>query len=295
LSWIQKLYETYERCAGHPQFDKNPLMPVDHAEQQVHIEITLNGLGKFRSASVVSKETTFIPATEGSAGRSGTDPVPHGLADKLKYIASEPTSPLEAIAEIDTATKADKKAKKEKDSPHDLYVNQLRNWVACEPEPHVQAVLSYVEGGTIIADLLQHHILHADSAGNLVTRWSSPDSPPALFKVLAATAGERNQRAAVVRWIVELREPQGEARLWKNENVQRSWQRFVAQRAKEGGLCMVTGSRLAPAVNHPKRLRHGADGAKLILPTTKMVSHTGVALNWRSKPMDLGVCLEPVS
>ncbi|MEO6815239.1 MAG: type I-C CRISPR-associated protein Cas8c/Csd1, partial [Edaphobacter sp.] len=168
------------------------------------------------------------------------------------------------LAEIEATAKTSKKAKKEKDSPHSLYVNQLRNWVACEPEPHVQAVLSYVEGGTIIADLLQHHVLHADSAGNLVTRWSSPDSPPALFKVLTATAGERNQRAAVVRWIVELSESQGDAQLWKNQNVQLSWQRFIARRVNEGGLCMVTGDRLTLAANHPKRLRHGADGAKLI-------------------------------
>lgn len=267
MSWIQKLYETYDRCAGQPQFDTNPLMPVDHAEQQVHIEITLNGSGKFRSASVVSKETTFIPATEGSAGRSGTDPVPHGLADKLKYIAPDEIVSLAqegALAETQTADRASRKTRAKKDSPHSLYVNQLRSWVASEPDPHVQAVLSYVEGGTIIADLLQHHVLHADTAGDLLTRWLNPDAPPALFKVLTATAGERNQRAAVVRWIVELREPEGAAQLWKNQGVQFSWQKFVAKQAKKAELCMVTGDRLAPAANHPKRLRHGADGAKLI-------------------------------
>jgi CRISPR-associated protein Csd1 len=266
LSWIQKLYETYDRCAGQPQFDTNPLMPVDHAEQQVHIEITLNGSGKFRSASVVSKETTFIPATEESAGRTSA-PVAHGLADKLEYVAPEQNGSSiheGTVAEIKASPKTNKKIKDEKDSPHSLYVNQLRSWVALEPDPHVQAVLSYVEGGTIIADLLQQSVLHADGAGNLLTRWQNPGVPPALFKVLTATAGERNQRAAVVRWIVELREPQGAAELWKNQRVQCSWQRFVAKQAKEATLCMVTGDRLVPAANHPKRLRHGADGAKLI-------------------------------
>ena len=263
MSWVQKLYETYDLCAGEPQFAKNPLMPVDHAEQQVHIEITLNGSGKCRSAYVVSKETTFIPATEESAGRTSA-PVAHGLADKLEYVApGQKGSSIHGstFVEIEATANTSKQAK---DSPHSLYVNQLRSWVACEPDPHVQAVLSYVEGGTIIADLLQHHVLHADSAGDLLTRWPNSDAPPALFKVLTATAGERNQRAAVVRWIVELREPQGPAQLWKNQNVQLSWQRFVAKRTKEAGLCMVTGDRLAPAANHPKRLRHGADGAKLI-------------------------------
>jgi CRISPR-associated protein Csd1 len=266
LSWIQKLYETYDRCAGQPQFDTNPLMPVDHAEQQVHIEITLNGSGKFRSASVVPKETTFIPATEESAGRTSA-PVAHGLADKLEYVAPEQNGSSiheNTVAEIQASAKTNKKIKDENNSPHSLYVNQLRSWVASEPDPHVQAVLNYVEGGTIISDLLQHHVLHADSEGNLLTRWSNPEAPPALFRVLTAARGERNQRAAVVRWIVELREPQGAAQLWKNQNVGLSWQRFVAGRAKAAGLCMVTGDRLAPAANHPKRLRHGADGAKLI-------------------------------
>ena len=266
MSWIQKLYETYDLCAGKPQFEKNPLMPVDHAEQQVHIEITLNGSGKFRASSVVSKETTFIPATEESAGRTSA-PVAHGLADKLEYVAPEQNGSSiheGTFVEMEAIAKTSKKARKEKESPHSLYVNQLRSWVASEPDSHVQAVLSYVEGGTIIADLLQNCVLHADAAGNLLTRWQNPGAPPALFKVLTATAGERKQLAAVVRWIVELCEPQGAAQLWKNQNVQFSWQRFVAKQAKDAGLCMVTGNRLAPAMNHPKRLRHGADGAKLI-------------------------------
>ena len=54
-----------------------------------------------------------------------------------------------------------------------------------------------------------------------------------IFKVLTATAGERNQRAAVVRWIVEFAKPQGDAQLWNNQNVQQSWQRFVAKQAKD--------------------------------------------------------------
>lgn len=268
MSWIQKLYETYDRCAGQPQFDNDPLMPVDHAEQQVHIEITLSGTGKFRTASVVSKETTFIPATEESAGRTSA-PVAHALADKLEYIAPgcNGLPVLEELVETEVSVKPGKKEKKEKEAkvpPHTLYLEQLRRWVTSEPDPHVEAVLRYVEGETIIADLLQSHVLHADAAGNLLTQWQTSGAPPALFKVLTATAGERNQRAAVVRWVVELRDPQGDARLWKNPNVQRCWQRFVAKQAKEATLCMVTGEMLAPAANHPKRLRHGADGAKLI-------------------------------
>lgn len=244
-------------------------MPVDHAEQQVHVEITLSGSGRFRSAGVVSKETTFIPATEESAGRTSA-PVPHGLADKLQYIVDAVDGPAHqddrgGAEEGDSNAAAQKpKGKKEKELPHALYLNQLRRWVEIEPDPHVAAVLRYVEGGTILKDLLEQHVLHADADGNLLTRWTGTGSPPPLFKVLTATAGMRNQLATVVRWCVELRDPQGDARLWRNPGVQQSWQRFVAKQAKEARMCMVTGESLAPAVNHPKRIRHGADGAKLI-------------------------------
>jgi CRISPR-associated protein Csd1 len=263
LSWIQKLYETYDRCAGQPQFDKNPLMPVDHAEQQVHIEITLSGAGKFRAASVVSKETTFIPATEESAGRTSA-PAAHGLADKLEYIAPDSPNPDAEQMKAGVPVEPSKRVQKEKDSAHTLYLDQLRRWVLSEPDPHVEAVLRYVEGETIITDLIQEHILQADAEGNLLTQWHTPGTLPAIFKVLTATAGERNQRSAVIRWIVELRNPEGDARLWLNPGVQRSWQQFVTKQALKPSLCMVTGEMLPGATNHPKRLRHGADGAKLI-------------------------------
>ena len=269
MSWIQKLQETYDRCAGQPQFVSSPLMPIDHAEQQVHIKITLGGTGKFRSATVIAKETTFIPATEESAGRTSA-PVPHGLADKLEYIApnvdGSTSQNREEGAEPDVSTNAERqpKAKKEKEPPQTLYLNQLRRWVASEPDPHVEAVLRYVEGGTILKDLLEQKILHADASGHLLTQWTGTGNTPPIFKMLTATAGQRNQLAAVVRWRVELRDPQGDARLWLNPGVQQSWQRFIAKQAKESQLCVVTGEQLAPATNHPKRLRHGADGAKLI-------------------------------
>ncbi len=256
-------------------------MPVDHAEQQVHIEITLGGSGKFRSASVIAKETTFIPATEESAGRT-SGPVAHGLADKLEYLA--PAGPDHDAREDEpdatgVATTEDIKAKEGNGSAHTLYLNQLRQWVAVEPDPHVEAVLRYIEGGSIIADLLSSKVLYADGAGRLLTKWQEPGAPPAIFKVLTAAGGDRNQRAAVVRWVVELREPQGNAELWKNQNVQRSWQRFVARRPREAGLCMLTGQIIALAKNHPKRIRHGADGAKLISSNDK----TGYNYRFRGK------------
>src|ERR1039457_5849970 len=88
MSWIQKLYETYDRCAGAPQFEKEPLLPVSHSEQQAHIEIVLDQDGNFQRAVSVAKETTVVPATEGSAGRTNK-PAPHPLCDKIQYCAAD--------------------------------------------------------------------------------------------------------------------------------------------------------------------------------------------------------------
>jgi len=154
------------------------------------------------------------------------------LADKLEYIAPlRNDSPALDAEQMKTGVSVEPstRLKKEKDSAHTLYLDQLRRWVLSEPNPHVEAVLRYVEGETIIADLTQQQVLQADGEGNLLTQWQTPGALPAIFKVLTATAGERNQRSAVIRWIVELRTPDGDARLWLNPGVQRSWQQFVAK------------------------------------------------------------------
>lgn len=246
MSWIQKLYETYNRCAGLEQFEGNPLMPVYHTEQQTHLEITLDSAGKFRRAAVVPKETIFIPATEDSAGRT-SGPIAHPLVDKLQYVAADYKS-----------------FGGEKDSQHALYLQQLRDWEAAEPNAEVQAVLRYVESGTVIADLVREGLLPCDAAGKLMTEWPPENgTPPPLFKLLTAKAGKRDVGDAFVRWSVETPRKLS-TNLWKDEEIQHSWARFVSGRDGKKSLCMVTGEELAPAASHPKRLRHGADGAKLI-------------------------------
>ena len=73
MSWIQKLYETYDACKGHEPDGSQRLMPISHTTQQAHVEIVLDGAGNFRRASVLDKSvsTTMIPCTEESGGRAG--------------------------------------------------------------------------------------------------------------------------------------------------------------------------------------------------------------------------------
>jgi CRISPR-associated protein Csd1 len=247
MSWIQKLHETYERCAGAPQFANNPLLPVSHTVQQAHIEIAIDGGGNFLRANIVSKEETVIPATEHSAGRTGKTPPPHPLCDKVQYCAADY-----------------QKYGGKKKSFFDSYEEQLSRW--CDSKfshPKAKAVLKYIRKGTAVADLVGEKILHLGKDRKLLTTWSSDSPVPDIFKNLTAKDGERDQGAALIRWRVETPGDPLSAS-WEDRSLMDAWTGFDASQNQTWGVCMVTGKETFLATNHPKRLRHGADGAKLI-------------------------------
>lgn len=246
MSWIEKLHETYERCAGAPQFAKDPLLPVSHSTQQAHVEIVLDANGKFLRAKVVAKEETVIPVTEESAGRVGTKPPPHPLSDKVQYCAAD----YPAFGGT-------------KESFYAEYIEQLRRWDESGHNHKVHAVLSYVERGTLVADLVRERILWCSEDHKLLTEWTENSAIPELFKMLTPKNGKRDQGDAFIRWRVEV-PGDGESATWKDPAVRESWIRLDASQHSDSGLCMVTGEDTALAASHPKRLRHGADGAKLI-------------------------------
>jgi CRISPR-associated protein Csd1 len=246
VSWIQKLYTTYELCANAPQFEKEPLLPVSHAEQQAHVEIVLDQNGEFQRAALVAKETTVVPATEASAGRTGKKPPPHPLCDKIQYCAGD----YKAFGGT-------------KEPFFDDYIQQLRRWHGYEPTPKVSAVLSYVEKESVVADLVRAGVLHCGPDHALLTEWTSDKAAPDIFKMLTPRDGKRDQGDAFVRWRVQVPGDPVSA-VWEDRQVRDSWTRFDVSLKNNCGLCMVTGETTVLAKSHPKRLRHGADGAKLI-------------------------------
>jgi len=247
VSWLQKLYETYEACAGAPQFEKVPLLPECHTEKQAHIDIVLDGQGNFRRAAVVDKVVTTIPASEASAGRTGKKPPPHPLFDKISYCAGDYSQ--------HGGTRS---------SFFEEYLNQLRSWAASESNPKLNSVLTYVEKASIVSDLLRAQVLHAAPDGTLTTEWTESGSMPAILRMLPPPKGKvRDQGDAFVRWRVEIPGDPVSA-LWEDPGVRASWIRFDGGRESTKGLCMVTGETTAVATNHPKRLRDDQDQAKLI-------------------------------
>lgn len=223
-------------------------MPISHTSQQAHIEIALDSDGNFKGASIVEKVETVIPATEKSAGRTGKAPPPHPLCDKVQYCAAD--YPEHGG---------------EKPSFFKEYEGLLSTWCASKfSHSKAKSVLAYVQKHSVVADLIKEKILHAGPDGKLLKRWSGESPSPALFRLLTAKAGERDQGDAFIRWHVREVDTPCTA-VWQDRSLQDAWARFDASTRDVKGLCMVTGDAQSPlALSHPKRIRHPGDGAKLI-------------------------------
>jgi CRISPR-associated protein Csd1 len=250
MSWIQKLYETYENCVSQGYTSSEAaLTPLYHVVQQAHIEIALDSKGNFRRADVIDKENTVIPASEKSATARTSKEVPHALCDHVKYCAGDYKEP----------SKPDNKY-------FESYHKQLREWCesACS-HPKAVAILKYVEKKTVLHDLIKEGILPVDSKGHLLKTWKSKEGKPQLLKQLTPDKGIYKPQNALVRWRVEIpNDPVPE--VWKDPTLQDAWIRSctASEETKVVDLCMVTGVNRALASKHQNRLRSGKDNAKLI-------------------------------
>lgn len=249
MSWIEKLYETYERCDGAPQFENGPLLPTCHFYQQAHIEVAIDGAGKYLSSRVLrrSEQKTSIPCTEDSASRSSND-APHALCDKIQYCA------------LDYVAKGGKKR------PYwQSYSQQLEQWCASPyGHPKAKSVLAYLQKGSLLQDLTRENVVVADRNGQLVDTWIDDTPVPPLLKLLVAKQGHRDQGDALIRWRVEVPGDPVSA-VWEDAELQASWVKFCASREARLGVCFVSGNQDVPlASKHPRGIRWSGDGAKLI-------------------------------
>jgi len=255
MSWIQKLYETYDACLGREPEGAEPLMPICHTTQQVQIEVVLDQDGVFRRASVIDKgaATTMIPCTESSGGRAGSKPVNHPFADKLQYVAGDF---LRFGGKVTSGFAA------KPDEPHVSLLKDLRAWAESPySHPKLKAVLKYLERGTLVSDLVSAGVLPIHSDGMLMKSWQGDkDAAPAIFKVIQAT---QTPEDAFVRWRVEeIGNPVSAT--WEDAELISAWVKHYQSTQSMRGYCMAAGTEMALAVQHPAKLRHGGDKAKLI-------------------------------
>ena len=277
MSWIQKLYRTYneiEKNTNLSDLEKEKLAPLWHSPQTAHIQITLDGDGKFLGAKVLTdKPIIMLPVTESSEGRT-SGLAPHALADSLQYIAKDLglTYQKEVITESEGKNGKKKKTKtKQEDLIFNLYADQLDKWCTAIDNKKVLAIQKYIHKGTVLTDLIERKVIPVDDNGELLTNWSEKENKdkqkPELFNVLTKEQGKFEIRKALVVWSVQI---PGDvvSETWKDKEVQQSWGNYYQQTLKSQ-FCTVTGDEQKIRESHPAKLLYSGDKAKLISSNDK--------------------------
>lgn len=256
MNWLQRLNETYEQCAGQPQFATHPLLPIGHTTQQAHVEIVIDAQGSFRRASVIDRDdqTTMIPCTERSGGRAGSKPKNHPLCDKLQYVAGEFR---DFGGNVTSGFAGDT------EEPFKTYRGDLAAWASSgSGHPSLSAILSYIDKRSVIQDLVNEGVLYLNPTGKLLKEWTGDkkDTPPIFANMPANSTPEE----AFIRWRVET-PTAAQTGVWEDLDLVKAWIDHYASQQTKRGVCMVTGSKdVVLAVQHPAKVRHAGDKAKLI-------------------------------
>ncbi|MCG8636890.1 MAG: type I-C CRISPR-associated protein Cas8c/Csd1 [Desulfobacterales bacterium] len=231
MSWLAKLYETYENIQKLDQLNhRNLLWPISHFVKNAHIEVVIDNDGSFlkgRTKILHGEDSpTLIPASEESAGRAGSKIAPHPLCEEIGYCS------------IDRPTANEKKVA--------AYMNQLNEWATSSwAHPKVAAILKYLEKKTLWNDL------------------SNEIEFPLKIKKLNGSSEKKSAEKAFIRWRVE--EPgKVDSSTWKDEDLIQSWIGFDFEKYSKKGFCYIEGKNIRRASNHPRFLRWPGDGAKLV-------------------------------
>lgn len=211
-------YDNFAHLAGTPQPNHPTLTPVSHMVQRAQVEITLHSDGSFASAAAVD-EKTIIPATEKSANRTSGPTDAHPLSDQIGYLT--PLNPTK----------------------YNAYLEGLRRWAASEyAHPKLRPILTYVEGGGIVEDLVRADLIAREADGSLSE------------KVL------KN----MVRWrVLGLGEPTA---CWEDQTLLTAFDQFYrsGSAGEDKTLCIISGQQDVPAKSNPKGVLASVYGAKLI-------------------------------
>ena len=219
MGLLQKAVETYEShfaYASQNRAGSTMMAPVGHIVTRADLEITLDMEGHFINASAVDKSEPkiIIPATESSAGRTSA-PCAHPLCDQIAYLIPG------------------------NETKFQLYVDQLSAWASSAYSlPKLEPILHYVQGGTVLNDLLRCDLIKLDQNGK-------PDNEKLL-----------------VRWRVL---GDGIDACWQDHTLFDAFTGYYsANYAAEPMLCMISGDDAAAAGQHPKGIIPINGNAKLI-------------------------------
>lgn len=262
MNWIEALYKTYNNCEAEVGAIKEGqdelLLPLSHTTQNANIEVILNQHAEFVSAKIIPKkqQKSLVPCTEQSGGRAGSKPTSHPLCDKLQYLAGDF---LEYGGVVTSGFSADPS------EPHNEYLALLNQWLEATPHPKVKIVRDYILKNCLIHDLVTYNIIpvtqSAEGEKRFLNEWKNKEfDPPEIFSSLPATSTPQD---SFIRWRVEIPgDPMSS--LCDDPTVWESWSEYYKTTQGISGLCYVTGNQEPLAIQHPAKLRHAADKAKLI-------------------------------
>lgn len=248
MSWIEQLSRTYDACFGQDRPGFSTLAAISTVPQTTQLHILLHEDGTFQSAEINELEDTPLFVTEDSASRSGTKPSANPLTEQLEYCAKG----LEAYG-----GKPDK---------YSRYIELLKAWAKSDySDPMIVAIQRYVEGGTLLRDLLNARIVSVQGNALATVKIGMKTQDPLKLWVRWSVNGFRRSATwcdpdLTEKW--RKFEP-----LWSREQEQKQ-QKDVRRRknTKSGpdSACMISGTPTRTTQKHPKRIRFSADNSKLI-------------------------------
>jgi CRISPR-associated protein Csd1 len=227
MSWIQKLYESYEQAQFTRTQEETRPWPLAHFSKRAHVEVVIDDSGHLRRINRLgAKESaTLIPVTEASLGRAGSKIAPHPLCEEVSYCA------------IDFPGGDEKK--------QTAYMSNLEKWCLSEQaHPKTKAILDYLRRATLWADLLREGMIPLVVEG---VRGKEKISDAKIF----------------IRWRVESPNNPSSS-TWEDTELIDAWISYDKLQNPKNGVCMVLGEEARLCSNHPKFIRHAGDGAKLI-------------------------------
>ena len=232
MSMMELLYQTYEYAYRKEDRSlmENYLMSQTMASAPIVLWITEKGA--FADATYLTdkeKQKISIPCTEKSAGRSGTNPVPHPLFDKLLYLAGN----------ADARGINNQKA-------HETYMHNLKDW--CESSygnRYVKIIYTYLEKNTLLWDLEGAGILDFTEEKELKKRLNE-----------------------VVRIGIR-RDFQTDLELWRENEIREDFCRYLGNGQENRSFCYISGKEGTISENHPKSIWNLKANAKLISANEK--------------------------
>jgi CRISPR-associated protein Csd1 len=228
---MAKLYQTYDYIAKLENHNENNMLwPIAHFVKNAHLEVVIDSEGTFLKGRTKILQggvgPTLIPASESSAGRSGSKIAPHPLCDEIGYCAIDhPNADQEKVT---------------------AYMAQLEDWANSSwSHPKVMAILKYLLKKSLWKDL------------------SGEIEFPVKIEKTGGKSQKIETSKVFIRWRIE-KPGELDSTTWMDNDLINAWISYDRDRNSKEGFCYILGENERRASNHPRFLRWPGDGAKLI-------------------------------